>query len=345
LDISVGKNVATVNTQTSLKINSMKKNRHNAIINCGFQDGTVGLYSPNHVKGSVVTFQALREPINDIAIDNGGRYVACAGMGKKVGIYDLRNSYKPVCEHFLKGGSQRLTWSDAGVLASSHSNGEIMTYLDAHVGPIKQPYITFQATDQVQDIDFCPMEDVLGIGFNTGFESIIIPGAGKSSIDSYENNPFRTKKQLDNWEVSRLLDKIPAKMITLDSAELRRVAAVKKLDADQDKEDVKVENELEDESEGQEEEEVKEEVVESSEEEEDERLELAPVTLKKKMKGKSRTGHKELRKKQIRLEKVREHKNQLVENKMKNKKKIKKNKDLIVDEAGVKKRSALDRFR
>jgi U3 small nucleolar RNA-associated protein 7 len=195
----------------------------------------------------------------------------------------------------------------------------------------------------VQDIDFCPMEDVLGIGFNTGFESIIIPGAGKSSIDSYENNPFRTKKQLDNWEVSRLLDKIPAKMITLDSAELRRVAAVKKLDADQDKEDVKVENELEDESE--EEEEVKEEVVESSEEEEDERLELAPVTLKKKMKGKSRTGHKELRKKQIRLEKVREHKNQLVENKMKNKKKIKKNKDLIVGEEGVKKRSALDRFR
>lgn len=67
----------------------MKKNRHNAIIHCGFQDGTVGLYSPNHVKGSVVTFQALREPINDIAIDNGGRYVACAGMGKKVGIYSV----------------------------------------------------------------------------------------------------------------------------------------------------------------------------------------------------------------------------------------------------------------
>ena len=52
-------------------------------------------------------------------------------------LYDLRNSYKPVCEHFLKGGSQRLTWSDAGVLASSHSNGEIMTYLDAHVGPMQ----------------------------------------------------------------------------------------------------------------------------------------------------------------------------------------------------------------
>ena len=52
-------------------------------------------------------------------------------------LYDLRNSYKPVCEHLLKGGSQRLTWSDAGVLASSHSNGEIMTYLDAHVGPMQ----------------------------------------------------------------------------------------------------------------------------------------------------------------------------------------------------------------
>ena len=197
------------------------------------------------------------------------------------------------------------------------------------------------------------MEDVLGIGFNTGFESIIIPGAGKSSIDSYENNPFRTKKQLDNWEVSRLLDKIPAKMITLDAAELRRVKATRKLDADIDAGEIKGDLDAEISDDGEKEEigsEIKEEnkndIIESSSEEEEERIELQPVQLKKKMKGKNRTGHKELRKKQIRLEKVREHKNQLAEKKIKNKKvKDKKNKQLVIGEVGVKKRSALDRFR
>ena len=259
-------------------------------------------------------------------------------MGKKVCVYDLRNSYKPVVEHFMKGGSQNLTYSDGGILGASYANGEIKTYLDTHIQPVRQPYISFKASDQVQDIDFCPMEDVLGIGYNTGFESIIIPGAGKSSIDSYENNPFRTKKQLDNWEVSRLLDKIPAKMITLDSAELRRVESVKKLDADQDKGDFK-EEELDEELIDD----IKEEVDESSESEEEERIQLEPVKLKNKMKGKGRTGHKELRKKQIRLEKVREHKNQLIENKMRKGKKIKK---LVVEGDVVKKRSsALDRFR
>ena len=138
LDVSLGKQIATVNTETGAKINSMRQNPHNAIIHCGFQDGTVGLYSPNQTKGSLVKFLAMREPLNSIAVNNGGRYIACAGTSKRVNIFDLRNSYRPVCEHFLGGGSQNLKWSDGGLLACSYSNRFVSTYENAHVAPMRK---------------------------------------------------------------------------------------------------------------------------------------------------------------------------------------------------------------
>jgi len=331
LDISTGKKVSTVNTETPARINSMCQNKQNAVIHLGMQDGTVGLYTPNQEKGCVVKVLAMREPVQSIAVDHSGQYLATAGQSKRVNVYDLRNSYKPVCEHFLFGGSQNLSWSGSGLLAATYSNGWVNTYQGAHLAPIQKPYIGYHVPDTIQDIDFCPMEDVLGIGYNTGFESILIPGAAKTSIDSYENNPFRTKKQKDHWEISRLLDKIPPKMIAIDNTELRRVKAAKTLDQD-------VKEASDDES-------LKKEAdsVSSSEPEEEEAVQLDPINLKKKMKGKSRTGHKELRKKQIRSEKVREHKQQLLEKKLK-----RKQKKLILDdgETGSKqKKSALDRFR
>lgn len=42
---------------------------------------------------------------------------------------------------------------------------------------------------------FTPFEDFLGLSLDEGFSNILIPGAGDPNFDSYENNPYITKKQ------------------------------------------------------------------------------------------------------------------------------------------------------
>lgn len=39
-----------------------------------------------------------------------------------------------------------------------------------------KPYIYHRCDRLVQDIQFCPYEDVLGIGHGWGFSSIVVPG-------------------------------------------------------------------------------------------------------------------------------------------------------------------------
>jgi U3 small nucleolar RNA-associated protein 7 len=55
---------------------------------------------------------------------------------------------------------------------------------------------------------FAPFDDVLGIGHDQGFSSILVPGAGQADIDTFEINPFETTRQRQESEVKMLLDKV-----------------------------------------------------------------------------------------------------------------------------------------
>jgi len=60
----------------------------------------------------------------------------------------------------------------------------------------------------ITDIEFCPYEDVLGIGHTKGFTSLIIPGAGEANFDALESNPYESRRQRAEHEVKMLLEKV-----------------------------------------------------------------------------------------------------------------------------------------
>lgn len=199
----------------------MCQNPWNAIQHVGHQNGTVTLWSPNS-QDPLVKLLAHRGPVRSLAIDREGRYMVSTGQDQKMAVWDIR-MFKEVNSYFTRQPAQSVAISDTGLTAVGWgTQTTIWKGLFDKNAPVQQkvqnPYMAWGGEGRrFERVRWCPFEDVLGLGHDQGFSSIIVPGAGEANYDALEVNPFETAKQRQESEVKSLLNKLPSDMISLDS--------------------------------------------------------------------------------------------------------------------------------
>ncbi|VDM12632.1 unnamed protein product [Wuchereria bancrofti] len=147
--------------------------------------------------------------------------MATTGLDRKLRIWDVRN-YKQLCAYTLPFGLAEVSFSQRYVIACSVGN-QIQIFNDAHLGTTTAPYMSHQCTGIVCSLQFCPYEDVLGVGHQHGFTSLLVPGSGEPNFNALLTNPYESRTQRREREVKQLLDKIQPELITLDTTEIVQV--------------------------------------------------------------------------------------------------------------------------
>ena len=93
LDVSTGSNVVDLHTRLG-DCDCMRLNPWNALVHLGHRNGTVTMWTPN-MNEPVVKMLTHKGPVNAIAIDRSGRYMATSGRDGQLKLWDVR-TYRPL---------------------------------------------------------------------------------------------------------------------------------------------------------------------------------------------------------------------------------------------------------
>ncbi|TQW00006.1 hypothetical protein V2A60_005419 [Cordyceps javanica] len=218
-DTATGQLVAEIPTKLGQPV-SLGQNRYNAIMHVGHQNGAVTLWSPNSQE-PLVKLLAHRGPVRSLAMDRVGRYMVSTGQDQRMAVWDIR-MFKEVNSYFTRQPASSVSISDTGLTAVGWGTKTTIWkgLFDSNAAvqqKVQSPYMAWGGEGRrVERVQWCPYEDVLGLGHDQGFSSIIVPGAGEANFDALEVNPFETKKQRQETEVKGLLNKLAPEMIALD---------------------------------------------------------------------------------------------------------------------------------
>lgn len=207
IDISTGKMVSEIYLKQ--RYNTMKQNSDTAIMYLGSDKGTVSLWSPNS-KEFLMKVLCHNTKVTNVEVEKRGKYMVTTGVDKTVKVWDIRNNYKPLNTISPPYNPRCTGLSDTGCL-SIGSRKEIFVYKDLFVAP--SIYLKHRMGSQPVDLQFCPYEDMVTVGHTNGITNLIVPGSGDPIFDTYEDNPFETKKERQNSEVRKLMEKVPYEFI------------------------------------------------------------------------------------------------------------------------------------
>ncbi|XP_036270557.1 WD repeat-containing protein 46 isoform X2 [Pipistrellus kuhlii] len=226
LDVSVGKIVAALNARAG-RLDVMTQNPYNAVIHLGHSNGTVSLWSPA-MKEPLAKILCHRGGVRAVAVDSTGTCMATSGLDHQLKIFDLRGKFQPLSARTLPQGAGHLAFSQRGLLAAGMGDVVNIWAGQGKASPpsLEKPYLTHRLSGHVHGLQFCPFEDVLGVGHSGGITSMLVPGAAEPNFDGLESNPYRSRKQRQEWEVKALLEKVPAELICLDPRALAEVDVV-----------------------------------------------------------------------------------------------------------------------
>ncbi|KAF2965960.1 hypothetical protein GQX73_g7631 [Xylaria multiplex] len=202
-DVSTGQLVTEIATKLGPPA-SLAQNPYNGVCFSGHNNGQIQLWSPScsSSNGPLVKLLAHRGPVRSMSIDRGGTVYG-----------NRRPRLQP---------ASSVAISDRGVTAVGWGTNTTMwkglfTKHAAEHTKVQSPYLAWGANGRrVERVRWCPLEDVLGVGHDEGFSSIIVPGAGEPNMDVMEVNPFETVKERQDSEVRSLLNKLQPEMIALD---------------------------------------------------------------------------------------------------------------------------------
>ena len=223
LDVSIGKLTTEIKTKSG-DITAMTQNPSNAVVVTGHSNGVINMWTPNYASEAVVKVLCHPNSITTVAVDPSGNYLTTTGNDSKMKVWDLRNSYNLLFEYFNPLPATSSAVSQKGLLAVSHGS-IVEIWKDYSKTKQKEPYMKHHFKNnqtKTKSMKFINFEDFLGLGTLQGYSSIVVPGSGEANFDSFENNPYQTKKQRQTSEVKMLLEKIPAEMITIDPNNINR---------------------------------------------------------------------------------------------------------------------------
>ena len=126
-----------------------------------------------------------------MAINQTGNYMITSGLDHMLNVWDLR-TYKQLKSVKLPSGASNLAFSQKNLIATSlrdeivvfkhnilettqsRNDGDEMLIENLNENDV---YLKHRLNSScIQSLQFCPYEDVLGIGHNNGISSILVPG-------------------------------------------------------------------------------------------------------------------------------------------------------------------------
>eukprot|EP00359_Climacostomum_virens_P006747 CAMPEP_0204913120 /NCGR_PEP_ID=MMETSP1397-20131031/11124_1 /ASSEMBLY_ACC=CAM_ASM_000891 /TAXON_ID=49980 /ORGANISM="Climacostomum Climacostomum virens, Strain Stock W-24" /LENGTH=472 /DNA_ID=CAMNT_0052084309 /DNA_START=153 /DNA_END=1571 /DNA_ORIENTATION=- len=220
LDVSTGKQIAEHRWRWEA-VQDLKANPWNAVVNVADSRGVVSMWAPSIGK-PLARLVCHNGPVNAIAIDKRGLYLATAGSDMKLKVFDVRRLGDPLFEYWLQSPAKSLDISQSGLLAVNQGP-EAVVWRDWYSVKQTAPYMRHKAATAVNDLHFVPYEDFLGVGLVGGFSSISVPGSGFANYDTFEANPFESKRQRQEKEVHSLLEKLQPETIIMNPQEFGTV--------------------------------------------------------------------------------------------------------------------------